>query len=95
MRGSLNSTFEDCKTIDRIFHQEASDIEQKVKELQVKVGDLMIVILNRVRLKDEEGSEETVVKEQDIEELVRCGQQMGVFTVSDDITGFLGQSMRI
>ena len=95
MRCSLNSAFEYRKTIDQNFHQEASDVEQKVKELQDKVGDLMIVILNCVRLKDEEGSEETVVKEQDIEELHRCGLQMWSFTVSDNITGFLGQSMRI
>ena len=95
MQGSLNSPFEDCKTIDQIFHQEASDVEQKVKELQDRVGDLMIVILNRVRLNDEEGSEETVAKEQDIEELHRCGLRMWSFTVSDDITGFLFQSMRI
>ena len=86
MRGSLNSAFEDCKTIDQNFYQEASDVEQKVKELQVKVGDLMIVILNRVRLKDEDGSEETVVKEQDVEELHRCSLRMWSFTVSDDIT---------
>ena len=81
MRGSLNFAFEDCKTIDQNFYQEASDVEQKVKELQVRVGDLMIVILNCVRLKDEDGSEETVVKEQHIEELLRCGLRMGSFTV--------------
>ena len=40
MRGSSSSAFEDCKTIDKIFHQQASDVEQKVKELQVRVGDL-------------------------------------------------------
>ena len=91
----MNSAFEDCKKIDQNFYQEASDVEQKVKELQVKVGDLMIVILNRVRLNDEEGSEETVVKEQDIEELRRCALRMWSFIVSDDITGFLGQSTRI
>ena len=95
MRGSLNFAFEDCKTIDQNFYQEALDVEQKVKELQVRVGDLMIVILNCVRLKDEDGSEETVVKEQDIEELRRCALRMWSFTVSDHITGFLGQSMRI
>ena len=100
MRGSLNSTFEDCKTIDQIFHQEASDVEQKVKELQVRVGDVMIVIVDHVTLKDEEDTKETVVKtaegiEQDIEELLRCGLRMGSLTTSDDITAFLGQSMRI
>ena len=96
MRGSLNSVFEDCKTIDQNYHQEASEVEQKVKELQVTVGNLMIVIVNHVTLKDEEGSKEAVVKtaegiEQDIEELLRCGLRMGSLTVSDDITAFLGQ----
>ena len=96
MRGSLNSAFEDCKTIDQNYHQEASEVEQKVKELQVTVGNLMIVIVNHVTLKDEEGSKEAVVKtaegiEQDIKELLRCGLRMGSLTVSDDITAFLGQ----
>ena len=78
MRGSLNSIFEGFKTIDQIVHQEASEVEQKVKELQVKVGDLMIVIVDNVTLKDEEDSKATVVKtaeglEQDIKELLRYG----------------------
>ena len=76
MRGSFNFAFEWNKTIDQIIHQEASDVEQKVKELQVKVGDLMIVIVDHVTLKDEEDSKVTVVKtaegiEQDIKELLR------------------------
>ena len=82
MRGSLTSASEDCETIDQSFHQEASDVEQKVIELQVRVGDFMIVIVNHVTLKDEleEGTKETVVKtaegiKQDIEELLRCGLQ--------------------
>ena len=102
MRDSLTSASEDCKTIDQSFHQEASDVEQKVKELQVRVGDFMIVIVNHVTLKDEleEGTKETVVKtvegiEQDIEELLRCGLQWLSFTASEDITAFLGQSMKI
>ena len=79
MRGSLNSVFEDCKTIDQNYHQE---VEQKVKELQVTVGNLMIVIVNHVTLKEEEGSKGTVVKtaegiKHDIEELLRCGLRMG------------------
>jgi hypothetical protein len=83
MRGSLNSAFEGCKTIDQIIHQEASDVEQKVKELQVRVGNLMIVIVDHVTLKDEEGSKEIVMKtaegiEQDIKELLRCGLRMVV-----------------
>ena len=78
MRGPLNSAFEGCKTIDQISNQDASDIEQRVKELQVRVGDLMIVIVDHVTLKDKEGSKETVVKtaegiEKDIKELLRYG----------------------
>ena len=78
MRGLLNSTFEGCKTINQNFNQEVSDVEQKVKELQVRVGDLMIVIVDHVTPKDEDGSKDTVVKtaegiEQDIKELLRCG----------------------
>ena len=78
MRGLLDSAFKGCKTIDQFFNQEASDAEQKVKELQVRIGDLMIIIVDHVTLKDEEGSKETVVKteegiEQDIKELLRWG----------------------
>ena len=77
MRGSLNSVFEGFMTIVQIIHQEASDVDQKVKELQVRVGNLMIVIVDHVTLKGEEGSKATVVKitkgiEQDIKELLRC-----------------------
>ena len=61
----------------------------------------MVVIVDHVTLKDEEGSKETVMKtaegiERDIKELLRCGLRMVVsYTASDDITAFLGQSMRI
>ena len=53
-------------------------VEQKVKELQVRVGDLMIVIVDHVTPKDEEDGKEVVVKtaesiEADIKELFRCG----------------------
>ena len=53
-------------------------MEQKVKELQVRVGNLMIIIVDHVTPKDEEGSKEAVVKtaegiEEDIKELLRCG----------------------
>ena len=66
-----------------IVIQEASDVEQKVKELQVKVGDLMIVIVDHVTLKDKEGSKDTVMKtaegiKQDIKELFRCGPRLVV-----------------
>ena len=65
------------------FHQEASEVEQKVKELQVRVGDLMIVIVNHVTLKDEEDGKATVVKiadgiEQDIKELLWCDLRLVV-----------------
>ena len=100
MRGSLSSAFEDGRTIDQNFYQKASDVEQSVKELQVKVSDAMIAIVDHVTLRDEEDAKETVVKtaeriEQHIEELLRCGLRMGSLTVSDDITGLLCQSMRI
>ena len=73
----MNSAFEGCKTIDQFTHQEASEVEPKVKELQVRVGNLMIVIVDHVTLKDEEGSMETVMRtakgiQQDIEELLKC-----------------------
>ena len=84
MRGSLNSAFDRCKMIDQIVHQEVSDVEQKVKELQVRVGNLMIVIVDHVTLRDEEGSKATVMKtaegmEQDIKDLLRCGLRKVVF----------------
>ena len=69
------------QAVDEIIHQEASEVEQKVKDLQVRVGNLMIVIVDHVTLKDEEDSKATVVKtaegiEQDIKELLRCGLRM-------------------
>ena len=76
------------------------DVEQKVKELQARVGDVMIVIVDHVTLKDEEDTKETVVKttegiEQDIKELLRCDLRMVISYGSDDIIVSLGQSMRI
>ena len=73
--------FEGCKTFDQIIHQEVSDVEQKVKELQVWVGNLMIVIVDHVTLKDEKGSKDTAMKiakgiEQDIKDLLRCSLRM-------------------
>ena len=52
-------------------------VEQKVKELQERVGHLMIVVLHRVTPENEDGSEEAVVTtmkgiEEDIKALVRC-----------------------
>ena len=97
MRGSLNFAFEDCKAIDQNFHQEASDVEKKLKELQVRVGNLMVVIVHHVTPDDQEGTKIVVEGiEQDIKELLRCGVlRIGSLTASDDITAFLGQSMRI
>ena len=82
MRGSLNSVFEYCKTIE-IIHQEASEVEQKVKDLQVRVGNHMIVIVDHVTLKYKEGSKGTVLKtgegiEQDIKELLKCDLRLVV-----------------
>jgi len=58
-------------------------VEQKVKELQERVGHLMIDILHHVTPKDEEVSKEAVVKavegiEEDIKELLRCGLRIVV-----------------
>ena len=68
--------------IDQFIHQEASEVEPKVKELQIRVGNLMIIIVDHVTPKDEEGSMETVMKtaegiQQDIKELFRCGTNGG------------------
>jgi hypothetical protein len=57
-------------------YQEASAVQQKVKELQNRVGHIMIVIVNNVTVKYEEGSE-VVVKavegiEKDVKDLLRC-----------------------
>ena len=88
------------KTIDQFIHQDASEVEPKVKELQVRVSNLMIVIVDHITLKDEGGSKETVVKtaesiQQDIKELLRCGLRVVVsYTASDDITALLGRSTR-
>ena len=81
----------------KFYHQEASDVEQKLKELQAQVGDLMIVIVNHVTPKDDEDTKETDVKTaKGIEELLRCGLvQMESLTVSDNITGILCRSIRI
>ena len=91
MRGSLNFAFKICKMIDQSIDQEASEVEPKVKELQARVGNLMIIIVDHVTLKDEEGSKETVVKtaegiQQDIKELLRCVLRMVVsYTAADNI----------
>ena len=102
------SPIEGSKSIDLIIHQEASDVEQKVKELQVRVGNLMIVIVDHVTLKDEEDSKETVIKiakgiEQDIKELLRCGLRILVSynfwwhysilgTINEDLTKISAQN---
>jgi diadenosine tetraphosphate (Ap4A) HIT family hydrolase len=65
------------------FHQDALAVEQKVKELQERVGHLMIVILHHVTPKSEEDGEEAVERavkriEEDIKELLRCGLRIVV-----------------
>ena len=72
-----------ARRFDQFIHQNASEVEPKVKELQVRVGNLMIIIVDHVTLKDEEGSKETVVKtaegiQQDIKELLRYGMNGGL-----------------
>ena len=63
----------------KAFHQDASAVEQKVKDLQERVGHLMIDILCYVTPKsEEECNEEAVVEvvkviEEDIKQLLRCG----------------------
>ena len=61
----------------KIFHQDASVVEQKVKDLHERVSHLMIDILCHVTPKSEEGSDEAVVKvvkgiEEDIKQLLWC-----------------------
>jgi len=58
-------------------------VDQKVKELQERVGHLMVDILHHVTPKNEEGSEEAVVKavkgiEEDIKRLLKCGLRIVV-----------------
>jgi hypothetical protein len=61
----------------KTFHQDASAVEQKVKDLQERVSHLMIDILRHVTPKSEEGNNEAVVKvmkgiEEDIKQLLWC-----------------------
>ena len=57
------------------YYQDISTAEHKVKELQDRVCHLMVVIVDNVTAKSEEGSDEAVMKaakriERDIEELL-------------------------
>ena len=61
----------------KIFHQGASAVEQKVKDLQERVSRLMINILHHVTPKSKEGNSEAVVKvvkgiKDNIKQLLRC-----------------------
>ena len=82
------------------------DVEQKAKELQVRVGNLMIVIVDHATLKDE-GSKEAVMKiaeniEQDIKELLRYATNTGLLrllmnysileTINEDLTKISAQN---
>ena len=56
-----------------------SAVEQKVKELQDRVCHLMLVIVENVTSRNEEGNNEVIVKaakgiERDIEDLLRYAQ---------------------
>jgi hypothetical protein len=63
-----------------IYHyQNISAVEQNVKDLQDRVCHLMVVIIDNVTSKIEEGGEEVIVKaakgiEQDIKDLLRYAQ---------------------
>ena len=59
--------------------QNVSAVEKKVKELQDRVCHLMVVIIDNVTSKNEEGGDEIIVKaakgiERDIKDLLRYGQ---------------------
>ena len=61
------------------YCQNISTIEQKVKDLQDRVCHLMVVIVDNVTSKNEEGSDEVIVKaakaiERDIKDLLRYAQ---------------------
>ena len=54
-----------------------SAVEQKVKALQDRVCHLMVVIVDNVTSKNEEGSDEVIVNaakaiERDVKDLLRC-----------------------
>jgi hypothetical protein len=70
----FGNTAQECSR--RFAYQEASTVHQKVKELQERVGHLMIVLVDNVTVKYEEGSQVVVeaVKgiEKDIKDLLRC-----------------------
>jgi hypothetical protein len=75
MRGALIPPFK-AVHLTNMFHQDASAVEQKVKDLQERVSHLMIDIVRHVTPKSEEGNDEAVVKvvkgiEEDIKQLLR------------------------
>ena len=61
------------------YYQNLSAVEQKVKDLQDRVCHLMVVIVDNVTSKNEDGSDEVIVKaaksiERDIKDLLRYAQ---------------------
>ena len=61
------------------YYQDIFAVEQKVKESRDRVCHLMVIIVDNVTARDEEGSVEAIVKaakgtERDIEELLRCAR---------------------
>jgi len=75
VRGILDGEVTVSSLYTIYVHQEASAVQQKVKDLQERVGHLLIVIVDNVTVKYEEGSE-VVVKaaedmKKDIEDLLR------------------------
>ncbi|KDR84308.1 hypothetical protein GALMADRAFT_237072 [Galerina marginata CBS 339.88] len=67
--------------------EEASAVESKVKELQDRVGHLMVVILTHVTAGNEEGSKEVVVKAAKSIE----GDIKGLLSTLETINGDLGK----
>ena len=71
------------------YYQNISAAEEKVKELQDRVCHLMVIIVDKVTCKIEEGSDEVIVKaakgmERDIKDLLRYDQTSNLKFVFED-----------
>ncbi|KDR71128.1 hypothetical protein GALMADRAFT_807115 [Galerina marginata CBS 339.88] len=72
--------------------EEASAVESKVKELQDRVGHLMVVIVAHITAENEEGSKEVVVKAaKGIEEDIK-GLLSTLGTINEDLGKISGQN---
>jgi len=80
----------------KTFYQDASAVEQKVKDLQERVTHLMIGILRHVTPKSEKGNEAVVkvVKgiEEDIKQLLWCAPTNVLQEVADGLIVLSRQS---